>query len=96
MAHLFSSVAHFEVCFVVFFGPKLRKFGREFPNWWPPWTVTGELGVQTLDVGRPSVHDKHDWSGAELPRGSMAQNSKEKCLLAYCLLLLARYLGRGV
>ena len=41
---------------MAFFGPKLRRFGRAPPHLSPPpRAATGELGAQTLDLGKPGV-----------------------------------------
>ena len=73
------------------FGPNLRRFGAP-PHLAPsPWAATGELGAQTLDLGRPCVNAEDGQSRVEpeaLGR-SNGKNVKEKCCCWLLLLLVA-------
>ena len=93
-----AALNRFQGCFaqkMAGFGPKKRTFGTAPPD------LAGELGAQTLDLGRPCVDAEDGWSRVE-PKAlgwSNGQNGKEKRLLLVvvaCCCPLARFMGRGV
>ena len=84
------------------FGPKLRRFGGAPPDLAPPpRAATGEFLAQNLDLARrpPRLQDGYMGKRSEALGWSNGRNGTETCLLlvvACCLLLLAKFKGKGV